>query len=87
MILSFKIKKIFKVNWIIRARACTRCREYVIIHAENPQNQNLIRNFEGTHRGHTVVTLDLDEVKGSYQNFVKPKVEESSEEGPESPQE
>ena len=43
----------------------------------------LIRNFEGTHRGHTVVTLDLDEVKGSYQNFVKPKVEET-EETPES---
>jgi hypothetical protein len=62
-----------------------RCREYVIIHPENPLNQELIKQFEGQHRGHTVVTLDINEVKGSFKNFQDTKSEESedSEDSPE----
>ncbi|MFX1393810.1 MAG: hypothetical protein ACFFAH_09575 [Promethearchaeota archaeon] len=53
----------------MRARACIKCREYVSIHPSDVKNQELIRVFEGKHRGHTLITLDLDEVKGSYSNF------------------
>ena len=67
----------------IRVRACTRCREYVLIHPDNPLNQNLIKTFEGIHRGHSVVTVDIDEVKVSYRNFEEPKSEESSKESSE----
>ena len=53
----------------IRARACIKCREYVIIHPDDPKNQEMIHIFEGKHRGHTLITLDLDEVKGQYTNY------------------
>lgn len=56
-----------------------RCREYAIIHPENPSNIELLKAFEGKHRGHTVVTLDLSEVKGSFKNFQAEKPEESAE--------
>jgi len=61
-IISFKV-----VN--IRARACIRCRQYIIIHPDNPENLNLINLFDRNHKGHNLVTLDLDEVKGSYKNI------------------
>jgi hypothetical protein len=58
-----------------------RCREYVVVHPENPKNQEIIRLFEGKHRGHTVVTSDINEVKGSFTNFqgTKPEDETSEE--------
>lgn len=56
-----------------------RCREYAIIHPDNPANQEVIKLFEGKHRGHTVVTLDFNEVKGTFKNFQQEKAEESSE--------
>ncbi len=40
-----------------------------MIHPNNPENQNLIKLFEGNHKGHTLITLDLDEVKDQYKNF------------------
>jgi hypothetical protein len=57
-----------------------RCKEYAIIHAENPKNQEILRMFEGKHRAHTVVTLDLNEVKGSFKNFQGSQPEEGSDE-------
>ena len=56
-----------------------RCREYAIIHPEDPANQRVIKFFEGKHRGHTVVTLDFNEVKGTFKNFQEEKSEESEE--------
>lgn len=53
----------------IRVRACIKCKEYVVIHPNNPINQNQIAIFEKNHRQHTLVTVDLDEVKDSYQIF------------------
>lgn len=53
----------------IRARACIKCREYIIIETNDPKNQEFIKRFEGNHRGHTLIALDLDEVKGQYKNF------------------
>ena len=57
----------------IRARACIKCREYVIIGPNDPKNQELIKTFDGNHRGHTLITLDIDEVKGQYNEFHIPK--------------
>lgn len=56
-----------------------RCREYANIHPENPANLEVIKLFEGKHRGHTVVTVDFNEVKGTFQNFQEEKSEESEE--------
>jgi hypothetical protein len=56
-----------------------RCREYAIIHPENPANQEVIKLFEGKHRGHTVVTLDFNEVKGTFKNFQEKKAEETED--------
>ncbi len=39
----------------------------------------MLKLFEGKHRGHTVVTLDFDEVKGSFKNFQEEKPEKTSE--------
>lgn len=52
----------------MRARACIRCREYILLHPEVP-NQMLERVFEKNHRGHNLVTLELDEVKDKYKIF------------------
>ncbi len=51
----------------MRARACIKCRQYVKIWPNNPLNQNFIRVFEINHKGHTLITLDLDEIKDQYQ--------------------
>jgi len=48
---------------------------YVVIHPNDPANQKLIKTFEGSHIGHNLVTLDLEEVQGTYQNFETPQVE------------
>ena len=48
----------------IRARACVKCREYALIHPNDPNNLNLLKIFDVKHKGHTVVTLDIDEVRG-----------------------
>ena len=53
----------------IRARACIKCREYVRIYPNNPENQNLLRVFEVNHKGHTLITLDLNEIKDQYKNI------------------
>ncbi len=48
------------------SRACIKCREYVIVEPNNPKNQEGIKIFEEKHKGHTLITLELDEVKGKY---------------------
>ncbi len=49
------------------------CREYVIIEPNNFENQELIKIFEGNHRGHALITFDIDEIKGRYKEFQIPK--------------
>ena len=51
----------------MRARACIKCKEYMIIHANNPLNQNKIGNFEREHHLHTLITVNLEEIKDQYQ--------------------
>jgi len=53
----------------MRARACIKCKEYVVIHANDPQNQNLIELFERKHHLHTLITVDIDEIRDQYQVF------------------
>jgi len=51
----------------MRARACIRCKEYMIIHANDPLNQNIIEDFERKHHLHTLITVNLEEIKDQYQ--------------------
>ena len=51
----------------MRARACIKCREYMVIHANNPLNQNKIEFFERKHHLHMLITVNLDEIKDQYQ--------------------
>jgi len=53
----------------MRARACIKCREYIVIHPNSPQNQNEIEFFERKHHLHTLITVDIDEIKDQYQVF------------------
>ena len=53
----------------MRARACIKCKEYIVIHANNPQNQIKIELFERKHHLHTLITVDIGEIKDQYQVF------------------
>ncbi|MHA1642757.1 MAG: hypothetical protein ACTSUX_01040 [Promethearchaeota archaeon] len=64
----------------MRARACIKCKEYVVIHPDNPLNQNRINLFEQKHHQHTLITVDLDEIKDSYTIFKNNSEESKLEE-------
>jgi len=64
----------------MRARACIKCKEYVIIHPNNPLNQNKVNIFERKHHLHTLITVNLNEIKDQYQIF-KNNGPEGSQEG------
>ena len=51
----------------MRARACIKCKEYMVIHANDPLNQNKIEYFERKHHLHTLITVNLEEIKDQYQ--------------------
>ena len=53
----------------MRARACIKCKEYVVIHPNNPLNQSKIDLFERKHHLHTLITVAIDEIKDQYQVF------------------
>ena len=50
----------------MRARACIKCKEYLVINPTNPINLNNVKLFEKDHRGHTLITVDLSEIKEIY---------------------
>ena len=52
-----------------RARACIKCSEYAILSLNDPENQKFIKKFEQNHKGHTIITVDLSEIKDSYRNI------------------
>ncbi len=64
----------------VRCRACIRCKEYMIIHPSNPINQMEIKTFEKKHLGHTVVTVDFNEVRGTYHSSKNNGAEEANQE-------
>ena len=51
-----------------RVRACVKCREYIIIHPNDPISQVNVKKFELIHTAHTLVTLDINEVKKQYKS-------------------
>jgi len=57
-------------QWVekeIRVRACVRCKKYMIINPNDPTNQNQIKSFERDHTGHTLITVELNEIKKFYE--------------------
>ena len=54
---------------MVRCRACVKCKKYMIIHPDNPINQVDIKNFERKHTSHTIMTVELSEVKEIYAPF------------------
>ncbi|MEE9378117.1 MAG: hypothetical protein V3V33_08785 [Candidatus Lokiarchaeia archaeon] len=64
----------------VRVRACIRCKEYIVIHPDNPINQVEIKKFEKVHLGHTVMTTDLNEVKGAYSSIKNHANEKATQE-------
>lgn len=54
---------------MIRARACLKCKTYVMIHPNSPVNQVEIKKFEKKHLGHTIMTVGFGEIKGIYTSF------------------
>ncbi|MFW9771967.1 MAG: hypothetical protein ACFFFB_20060 [Candidatus Heimdallarchaeota archaeon] len=64
----------------MRARACIKCKEYVLIHPNSPLNQTKIYQFERRHHLHTLITVNLDEVKESYQMYKNNGSDNPSEE-------
>ena len=52
----------------MRARACLKCKEYVLIHPDNSININTVKEFENKHGYHTIITIDLHEVKDNFTN-------------------
>jgi len=64
----------------MRARACIKCKEYVIIHPNNPLNQNKIEDFERRHHLHTLITVDIEEIKDQYQILKNNGINEPSNE-------
>ena len=53
----------------MRARACLKCKEYVLIHPNNLVSQNLIKEFEIVHMRHNLMTVNLEEIKGQYKRY------------------
>ena len=53
----------------MRAKACLKCQEYIIIHPDNPVSQQNVKKFEKVHMGHSVVIADYFEIKDLYKRF------------------
>lgn len=64
----------------LRARACIKCREYIVIHPDNPINQVDIKKFEKKHTAHTIMTVELNEIKGAYASFINNDSAQNSDE-------
>ena len=63
---------------MIRARACIKCKRYVLIQPENVVSQLIVKSFEKKHERHNLVTLELKEIIDFYK-----EAEEKGEELPE----
>ncbi len=63
---------------MVRCRACIKCRQYIVIHPDNPINQLEIKRFEKKHLRHTIMTVDLNEIKGVYDPFKNNGAEKTS---------
>ena len=57
----------------LRVRASIKCKSYIILFPNDPENQNLIKNFEKTHKIHILITADIEEEKRGYINIANKK--------------
>ena len=64
----------------LRCRACIKCKTYIVIHPDNPINQVDIKKFERKHTGHTIMTTDINEVKGAYASYTNNDGPQSTDE-------
>jgi hypothetical protein len=55
----------------LRARACIKCKEFLLIYPDNPKNLQEIKEFEKEHSGHTIITVNYSEIKGEYKKYEK----------------
>jgi len=53
----------------MRTRACLNCKEYILIHPNNPVSQKMVKEFELSHMRHNLMTVDLEEIKGQYKRY------------------
>jgi len=53
----------------IIAKACIKCQEFIMIHPNNLVSQQIEKEFEIKHSQHTMVCMDLDEIKGIYHKY------------------
>ena len=61
-------------QWVekeVRVRACIKCKKYIIINPNDPTNQNQIKSFERAHPAHTLITVELNEIKNFYEKTQK----------------
>lgn len=56
-----------------RVRACIKCKSYIILFPNDPENQKRLKNFEKAHKSHNLITIDIEEVKGGYINIASKK--------------
>ena len=62
----------------IRVRACIKCKKYLTIKSIDPINLSHIKFFDTMHRGHTLITVELNEVKEVYEKVKFPVAVEIS---------
>lgn len=54
-----------------KCRACARCKVYITIFPGNAKGKKMVEKFELDHRGHPILTMDLNEVKDRYDSVNK----------------
>ena len=57
------------MSTVVRCIACTRCKEYVVVHQGDRINELDVKKFEAVHSGHPTVAVPLHEVVDMYRNF------------------
>lgn len=59
----------------MRVRACTKCKKYMILRSGDSINEKKLTDFEKTHKGHSLMHVDLKEIEGTYENIEITKLE------------
>ncbi len=49
-----------------KVKVCFKCKKYVLIYPDNPENLELIRYFDLCHSEHPIQIINLIEIDNSY---------------------
>ncbi len=63
--IRIEVKKFKEVSYI-RARACIKCKEYVVVMPSSRLNEIVVKRFEKTHFEHNLVTCEIEEIQNKY---------------------